>query len=117
MTITKTFSFDAAHFLPNVPNNHQCKRMHGHTYRVTVEVTGDVDPVLGWVIDFAELSAAWSDINATVDHRLLNDVTGLENPTSEILAPWLLARFREALPLVSGLTLHESSSTTCRVTA
>lgn len=120
MIITKTFTFDSAHYLPHVPAGHKCGRMHGHTYRVTIEISGAPGAATGWLCDFADIAAAWKPIEDAVDHRLLNEVEGLDNPTSEALAPWLLRRFRAGFKPhgceLLALTLHESCTTTCRVT-
>lgn len=110
--ISKSFDFDAAHFLPNVPDGHKCKRMHGHTYRVEVVLEGEADE-RGMVVDYAEISTAWSFVHDVLDHRLLNDVPGLSNPTTENLAPWILERFVASLPQTISVRVYESSSTWC----
>jgi len=110
--ISKTFDFDAAHFLPHVADGHKCKRMHGHTYRVEVLAEGEPDE-RGMVVDYAELAAAWAPIHDIIDHRTLNEVPGLENPTTEILAPWMLERFWRSVPQVVAVRVYESSSTWC----
>ncbi|MBK8169868.1 MAG: 6-carboxytetrahydropterin synthase QueD [Sandaracinaceae bacterium] len=116
--IEKEFRFESAHRLPNVPADHKCSRIHGHSFRVTVRVRGEVDPKFGWVIDFAELSKAWEPLHALLDHRLLNEVAGLENPTSEILAAFILARIRVPAPaLVHSVTVHETCTSRCTVFA
>ena len=112
--IAKTFAFDAAHFLPLVPDGHKCKRMHGHTYRVEIVCAGPLDS-RGMVVDYAEIAEAWAPLHALLDHRCLNDIDGLENPTTEILAPYILARLPTALP-VSAVRVYESASTWCEVT-
>jgi 6-pyruvoyltetrahydropterin/6-carboxytetrahydropterin synthase len=110
--IGKTFDFDAAHFLPHVDEGHKCRRMHGHTYRVEFKLQGPVDE-RGMICDYAEISAAWAPIHDMLDHRTLNDVPGLENPTTEILAPWILREFKKSrLPVVS-VRVYESSTTWC----
>ena len=86
MRIFKTFTFDSAHFLPNVPKGHKCRHIHGHTYRLTVFLEGELEEDLAWVADFADLKAATKPIPALIDHKLLNDIEGLENPTCEIIA-------------------------------
>ena len=77
VTISKTFDFDAAHFLPMVADEHKCKRMHGHTYRVVLEFSGDVDPVSGMLMDYADIAKAWEHFNGILDHRVLNEIPGL----------------------------------------
>jgi 6-pyruvoyltetrahydropterin/6-carboxytetrahydropterin synthase len=89
--ITATYSFEAAHFLPKVPEGHKCRRLHGHNYRIDVSVAGPLD-ARGFVLDYAELDAIVQPIIDEIDHRCLNDIPGLDNPTSEILALWLRDR-------------------------
>lgn len=100
--LAKTFRFEAAHRLPNVPPDHKCARMHGHSFRVTLRVRGDVDAKLGWVVDFDALKQAWAPLHELLDHRCLNDVAGLDNPTSELLARFVAER----IVLPAGATLH-----------
>lgn len=94
--ITKHFTFEAAHYLPNVPEGHKCRRMHGHSYQVWVHVRGDVDQHHGWIVDFGDIKAEWKRLERELDHHLLNELPGLENPTAENLAAWIWARLREA---------------------
>lgn len=108
MIIFKDFTFDSAHFLPNVPEDHKCRRMHGHTYRLRLYVKGELDPTLGWVMDFADIKAAWKTIEDRLDHHCLNDIPGLENPTAEHIAAWIWERLRPQLPLLHKLELWES---------
>ncbi|WP_334149437.1 6-carboxytetrahydropterin synthase QueD [Hyphomicrobium sp.] len=98
--ITATYSFEAAHWLPHVPDGHKCKRMHGHNYKIEVAVRGPLDE-RGFVVDYAELDAVVQPIIDRLDHRCLNDIPGLENPTSEILAIWLRDRIKASLPAFS----------------
>ena len=93
------FGFEAAHRLPNVPHGHKCARLHGHSYRVEVHVGGPVDPARGWVLDFAEIREACEPIRRQLDHYYLNDVEGLDNPTSENVAGWIWDRLAVVLPL------------------
>lgn len=95
--ITRDNFFEAAHFLPNVPEGHKCKNMHGHSYRVTVQLDGVIDEHLGWIIDTAEIDAAFSEAKEILDHKVLNEVEGLENPTTEVLSRWLWEFFRSRL--------------------
>lgn len=108
MQIFKQFTFDSAHFLPNVPEGHKCREIHGHTYRLTVFVEGDPDPQLGWVIDFAELKAAIEPIVKSVDHKFLNKIEGLENPTCELIAVWLWDRIKPLVPKLKKIELNET---------
>jgi len=106
--ITKSFTFDAAHWLPHVPEEHKCRRLHGHTYTVVLGLEGELDPRLGWVQDYHEVSAAFRPLLRELDHRCLNELEGLENPTAEILAAWIHARLRDALPLLTDVTVRET---------
>jgi 7-carboxy-7-deazaguanine synthase (Cx14CxxC type)/queuosine biosynthesis protein QueD len=94
--ITKRFRFEAAHQLPAVPDGHKCSRLHGHTYEVWVHVTGPVSPEFGWIADFGDVKAAWKPLDEQLDHRFLNDIPGLENPTAEVLAAWICHRLSAA---------------------
>jgi GTP cyclohydrolase IB len=94
--ITKRFRFEAAHQLPAVPEGHKCSRLHGHTYEVWVHVTGPVSTEFGWIIDFGDVKAAWKPLDEVLDHRFLNDIPGLENPTAEVLAAWICHRLSAA---------------------
>jgi 6-pyruvoyltetrahydropterin/6-carboxytetrahydropterin synthase len=113
MEIWKEFGFEAAHVLPNVPDGHKCKRLHGHSYRVRICVDGDLDPVLGWVVDFAEIADAFEPILKDLDHYYLNEIDGLENPTSEVLARWIWARLSPALPILSRVEISETCMSGC----
>lgn len=113
MEIFKEFTIEAAHWLPNVPEGHKCRRMHGHTFRIQVHVSGPLHPELGWVMDFADIRGAFNAIEDQIDHRCLNDVTGLENPTSENLARWLWRSLLPALPALSRIVVKETCTSGC----
>ena len=113
MEICKTFDFEAAHLLPNVPAGHKCARLHGHSFRVSVYVKGPVGERTGWVMDFADIKAAFDPILHRLDHYYLNEVDGLANPTSENLARWIWAGLKPALPLMSKLVVHETCTSKC----
>lgn len=106
--IFREFTFEAAHRLPNVPDGHKCARLHGHSYRVAVHVTGPVDERLGWVMDFGDIKSAVNPVIECLDHYYLNEVVGLENPTSERLAEWLWTQVFSALPTLSAITVRET---------
>ena len=108
MEIYKEFSFDSAHFLPHVPEGHKCRNMHGHTYRLKVFIEGQPDPKLGWIMDFKELKDALSGVIEQLDHRLINDIPGLENPTCEILAIWIWNKIKTEIPLLTKIELNET---------
>jgi 6-pyruvoyltetrahydropterin/6-carboxytetrahydropterin synthase len=115
--ISKTFPIEAAHRLPHVPENHKCARLHGHSFQITLHVSGDVDPRLGWIIDFAELARAFEPLHAQLDHRYLNEVPGLENPTSENLARFVLERVKLASARLAAVSVAETCSSRCIVYA
>jgi 6-pyruvoyltetrahydropterin/6-carboxytetrahydropterin synthase len=108
--IWRSFTFDAAHYLPKVPAGHKCGNMHGHTYTVELRLHGQVDPVTGWVRDFGEIKDAFRVLEAQLDHKLLNDVPGLDNPTSELLAQWLWDRLVGPLPELHAVTVSETAN-------
>src|SRR2546425_384545 len=103
--IVKEVTFEAAHRLPRVPAGHKCARLHGHSFRVEIRVAGDVDPELGWVLDFDAVKAAFDPLHAALDHRYLNEIEGLENPTSENLARWIWDRLAPRLAGLSEVTV------------
>ncbi|MHC4563442.1 MAG: 6-carboxytetrahydropterin synthase QueD [Planctomycetota bacterium] len=114
--LVKTFRFEAAHCLPNAPEGHKCRRMHGHSYRVDIHVTGQPDPESGWVVDFGEIKRIVGDIlDGELDHRNLNEIPGLENSTSERLGEYLWNRITPQLPGLSAITIWESDSSRCTV--
>src|SRR5436305_12454340 len=112
MDIFREFTFEAAHRLPGVPEGHKCGRLHGHSYRMEVHVRGDVDPVSGMVMDFAEIKAAVRPIEDMLDHHYLNEIEGLENPTSENVARWVWLRLEDSLPL-SQVVVRETCTSGC----
>lgn len=112
-TISRSYEIQCAHRLPLVPAGHKCSRLHGHTYRVVVEVEGDVDPALGWFLDFAELDAAWVPVFSVLDHRLLNEI--IENPTTENLARWIGERVAAVLPEALGVCIRVAENSRSEV--
>jgi len=113
MRLYKDFSFEAAHRLPNVADGHKCARLHGHSFRVRVSVDGPVGEKSGWVMDFADLKAAFQPVHDRLDHRYLNDIAGLENPTSEILARWIWRELLASLPGLAEIEVRETCSSGC----
>ena len=113
MEIFKVFTIEAAHRLPNLPPEHKCSRLHGHSFRIEVHVSGPVQPPEDWVQDFADLSTVFKPLFEQLDHRYLNEVEGLENPTSENLAKWLWARLKPGLPLLSQVVVQETCTAGC----
>ncbi len=112
--LSRDFRFEAAHFLPRVPEDHKCRRMHGHSYQVRVTVEGEIDPAIGWLIDFAAVDAAVDPLVARLDHRVLNEIEGLDNPTSEVLAVWLWRALEGRLPLFE-IEVAETADSRCSV--
>lgn len=113
MELRKTFQFEAAHSLPNLPPEHKCARLHGHSFKVEVIVTGECDPKLGWVMDYADISGAFDPIWKQLDHFHLNEITGLENPTSENIAVWIWDQLKPRLPLLTGIEVAETCNARC----
>jgi len=111
--LIRTFRFEAAHALPNVPPEHKCRRLHGHSYRVDVHVTGPIDPQRGWVMDFGDIKRAVTPLLDELDHRMLSDIPGLANSTAERIAQYLWDRLRPSLPLLSAVTVWESENSRC----
>lgn len=108
MKISQAFRFEAAHRLPGVPETHRCRRLHGHSYRVEIQMEGSVDPRTGFVVDFFDIEAGFADIMDALDHRCLNDVEGLENPTAENIAVWIWDRLQPRLKLISAVRVYET---------
>ncbi|HRQ65852.1 MAG TPA: 6-carboxytetrahydropterin synthase QueD [Xanthomonadaceae bacterium] len=108
MDIFKIFTIEAAHRLPHVPPGHKCARLHGHSFRVEIHVSGAKDAQTGWVMDFADIKAAFAPLFERLDHHYLNDIEGLENPTSERLAEWIWEQLKPALPQLSRVVVHET---------
>jgi len=111
--IFKEFTFEAAHRLPNVPPGHKCARLHGHSFRVEIHVRGDIEREFGWVMDFAEISKAARPYLEQLDHNYLNEVEGLENPTSEHLAIWLWRKLIPNLPSLNKILVRETCTSGC----
>ncbi|MCG6871596.1 MAG: 6-carboxytetrahydropterin synthase QueD [Gammaproteobacteria bacterium] len=113
MEIFKRFRIEAAHRLPNVPTEHKCSRLHGHSFAIEVHVAGPLAEPQGWVRDFADIGAAFAPLFEQLDHRYLNEVEGLENPTSEVLARWIWQRLQPQLPGLSRVVIHETCRSGC----
>lgn len=109
--IYRRFTFESAHYLPHVPEGHKCARLHGHSYRVEVHVSGEVGATSGWVCDFGDLAEAFEPLRKQLDHHLLNEIPGLENPTSENLTRWIWERI--SLPGLTELRVSETDHSGC----
>jgi 6-pyruvoyltetrahydropterin/6-carboxytetrahydropterin synthase len=111
--LRKTFQFEAAHRLPHVPPHHKCARLHGHSFRVEIAVAGECDPKLGWLMDYADVSAAFKPLLDQLDHYYLNEIPGLENATSENVARWIWERLKPSLPLLREIVVAETCQSRC----
>jgi len=109
--IHKTLTFEAAHFLPNVAEGHKCRNVHGHSYKITLILYGPIDPQSGWLIDFNEIKSSAKDFVKSLDHRLLNDINGLENPTCENITVYAYDKLRPIMPFLKKIMLSETSAT------
>jgi 6-pyruvoyltetrahydropterin/6-carboxytetrahydropterin synthase len=113
LELRKTFQFEAAHLLPHLPEGHKCRRLHGHSFQVDVVVEGECDPQLGWVMDYADITKAFKPIWEQLDHNYLNEISGLENPTSEIVAGWIWNLLQPRLPLLKEIVVAETCTAKC----
>lgn len=113
MELRKSFQFEAAHLLPGLPRTHKCRRLHGHSFSVEIVVAGDCDPKLGWLMDYADITKAFRPLWEKLDHRYLNEVRGLENPTSENVAAWIWCRLKPRLPLLTEIVVAETCTARC----
>lgn len=113
MDTFKEFTFEAAHRLPNVAPGHKCSRLHGHSFRVEVHIRGVVGAHSGWVMDFAEISSSFKPLYEQLDHSYLNDIDGLSNPTSEILAQWIWRKLQPTLPSLHRVVVRETCTSGC----
>jgi len=111
--LERSYRFEAAHFLPKVPPGHKCARMHGHSYLVEIAIEGDVDPELGWLMDFAEIDEHVNPLVRQLDHQVLNEIEGLDNPTSELLAIWLWKKLSPTLAHLTEVVVSETPTSRC----
>ena len=114
MQLRKTFQFEAAHLLPHLPEDHKCRRLHGHSFKAEIVIEGGVDDQLGWVMDYAAISEAFKPLWLQLDHRYLNEIDGLNNPTSENIAIWIYDRLKPKLPLLVEVVVAETCTAQCR---
>ena len=111
--LVKTFGFEAAHFLPSFPEGHKCRRMHGHSFKVDVVVEGEIPTGQSYLVDYGEVKAVIDPIEKRLDHVCLNDIAGLEDPTSEMIARWLWENLRPSLPLLVAIVVYETCTSRC----
>lgn len=111
------FQIESARFLPHLPKSHPCSRLHGHSFKIVLSVLGGLDPKIGWVIDYNDIQGLMQPLLKLIDHQELNQVPGLENPTSEILAQWIYDRLKPSLPQLTQVCVMETPSTECHYPA
>ncbi len=111
--LRRSFQFEAAHLLPRLPETHKCRRLHGHSFQVELVVRGECDPHLGWLMDYADIKAAFQPVWERLDHRYLNDIPGLENPTSENIAAWIWQELKPRLPALAEVAVAETCTARC----
>ena len=107
------FQIESARFLPHLPKNHPCAHMHGHSFKIVLTLQGDLDPKLGWLIDYNEITKVMSPLLKQLDHQVLNNVPGLENPTTEHLTKWIFQNALQSLPILKSVTIMETTQTEC----
>jgi 6-pyruvoyl tetrahydropterin synthase/QueD family protein len=117
--LSKIFQIESAHRLPHVPDGHKCGRIHGHSFKITIKVKGEIDPEAGWLIDYADLKVAFKPLYDQLDHNYLNDIKGLENPTSENLGLWVIKNFKFNHPSAKlyAVKINETCNSACTVYA
>ncbi len=113
MELRKTFQFEAAHLLPHLSKSHKCRRLHGHSFKAEIVVSGECDSKLGWLMDYAEISDAFKPLWEKLDHNYLNGIPGLENPTSENLAAWIWKRLKPKLSQLTEVVVAETCTARC----
>jgi 6-pyruvoyltetrahydropterin/6-carboxytetrahydropterin synthase len=113
LRLVKRFDFEAAHSLPTFPDGHKCRRLHGHSFKFDVIVEGDVDPKVGYLIDYGDIKKVCDPIVRQLDHYYLNEIEGLSNPTSEMIAVWLWERIKPVLPLLAEIVVYETCTSAC----
>jgi 6-pyruvoyltetrahydropterin/6-carboxytetrahydropterin synthase len=111
--LIKDFTFEAAHALPKAPKGHKCRRLHGHSFKIEVRLTGTVDEHRGWLLDYGDIAKAFRPIHEQLDHRHLNEIAGLANPTSENIARWIWRKLKPALPRLSAIVVQETCTARC----
>jgi 6-pyruvoyltetrahydropterin/6-carboxytetrahydropterin synthase len=111
--LTKQFHFEAAHDLPTFPPDHKCRRLHGHSFRFDVIVEGEVDPAKGYLIDYGDITRAAEPLVRRLDHHYLNEIEGLGNPTSEMIAKWIWDRLKLELPELTAVVVYETCTSSC----
>jgi 6-pyruvoyltetrahydropterin/6-carboxytetrahydropterin synthase len=107
------FQIESARFLPKLPKTHPCSQVHGHSFKIVLTLVGDLNPEIGWVMDYHEITKIMTPLLTQLDHKLLNEVSGLENPTSELLAKWIYEKAGSQIPLLKRVSVMETPTTEC----
>lgn len=107
------FRIESARYLTGLEPSHPCSKMHGHSFKITLSIIGDLDPQKGWVIDYHEITKVMKPLLDQLDHKVLNEVSGLENPTSELLAKWIYRKTKSHIPGLKSVNVSETDSTEC----
>ena len=113
ITLIRKYQIEAAHRLPQVPEEHKCRRLHGHSFHIELVIRGEPDPKMGWLMDYGELDRIFEPLFLELDHRYLNDLPGLDNPTSEVLARWIFRRMKPALAMLTEVRISETCQESC----
>lgn len=113
MEIFKEFTIEAAHRLPHVPEDHKCSRLHGHSFKIEIHVSGKIQERSGWIMDFADIKKKFQPLYDQLDHHYLNEIKGLENPTSENIACWIWQKLINDLPQLSKIVVRETCTSGC----
>ncbi len=111
--LRKSFRFEAAHQLPNAPEGHRCRQLHGHSYLVEIVVEGEVDNHAKWVVDYGDILKACAPVKARLDHKVINEIPGLEAGTAEMLAVFIWEEVKDLLPDLKAVTVKETDSSSC----
>jgi len=114
MVVYKKFTIESARSLPNLPDSHPCKRLHGHSFKIIITVKGEINKKTGFIIDFNDIDTAFNPIKNKLDHVYLNDIEGLNNPSSENICKWIWKKLKNKLPGLSMIEIKETTSTGCK---
>ena len=113
MIVYKKFNIESARSIPNLPKTHPCHHIHGHSFKIIISVKGPVNKQNGFVTDFQDIDDAFSPFKKELDHSYLNDIEGLQNPTSENICIWIWNKIQSSLPNIYKIEIKETDSTGC----
>ena len=113
MIVYKKFTIESARSLPNLPNSHPCKKIHGHSFKIIIYIEGKIDTKTGFVIDFHDIEKAFNPLKIKLDHAYLNNIEGLNNPSSENMCKWIWEKLKIKLPGLLKIEIKETNSTGC----